>query len=98
MVFAEGGKGLVAAPLDAGDGVWKGYSRDWLIVAGLSRIARSVGQIAILVDGVVNDGIKVITTKKGMEIKGYLVKGANLANVARIYDVSWTYHEILRVE
>ncbi|MBC2734151.1 MAG: recombinase family protein [Desulfobacteraceae bacterium] len=125
---------------------------DTLVVAELSRLARSVGQIAILVDGLVNDGIRVITIKEGMElngkrdmktkvmltmfslfaeierdlvsertkeglkraraegkllgrpkgttsskldgregeIKGYLAKGVNLANVARIFDVSWS--------
>jgi DNA invertase Pin-like site-specific DNA recombinase len=125
---------------------------DTLVVAELSRLARSVGQIAILVDGLVNDGIRVITIKEGMElngkrdmktkvmltmfslfaeierdlvsertkeglkraraegkllgrpkgttsskldgregeIKGYLAKGVNLANVARIFNVSWS--------
>jgi len=123
-----------------------------VVVAELSRLARSVGQIAILVDGLVNEGIRVITIKEGMalkgkrdmktkvmltmfslfaeierdlvsertkeglkraraegkllgrprgttsskldgregEIKGYLAKGVNLANVARIYGVSWS--------
>lgn len=41
-----------------------------MIVAELSRLARSVGQIAILVDGLVSDGIKVITIKEGMELNG----------------------------
>ncbi len=125
---------------------------DTLVVAELSRLARSVGQIAILVDGLVNGGIRVITIKEGMElngkrdmktkvmltmfslfaeierdlvsertkeglkraraegkllgrpkgttsskldgkeqeIQGYLSKGVNLANVARIYGVSWS--------
>ncbi len=125
---------------------------DTLIVAELSRLARSVGQIAILVDSLVNDGIRVICIKEGMElngkrdmkskviltmfslmaeieqdlvsertkeglkraraegkllgrpkgttsskldgrereIQGYLAKGVNLANVARIFGVSWS--------
>jgi len=125
---------------------------DTLIVAELSRLGRSVGQIAILVDGLVNDGIKVICIKEGMElngsrdmkskviltmfslmaeierdlvsertkeglkraraegkllgrpkgttsskldgregeIQGYLEKGVNVANLARIYSVSWS--------
>lgn len=125
---------------------------DTLVVAELSRLARSVGQIAVLVDALVNDGIRVICLKEGMElngkrdmktkvmltmfslfaeierdlvsertkeglrrakaqgkllgrprgttsskldgregeIKGYLTKGVNLANVARIYGVSWS--------
>jgi len=125
---------------------------DTLIVAELSRLGRSVGQIAILVDGLVSDGIRVICIKEGMElngkrdmkskviltmfslmaeierdlvsertkeglrraraegkllgrpkgttsskldgregeIRGYLAKGVNLANVARIYGVSWS--------
>jgi len=36
-----------------------------VVVAELSRLARSVGQIAILVDGLVNEGIRVITIKDG---------------------------------
>lgn len=125
---------------------------DTLIVSELSRLGRSVGQIAILVDGLVSDGIQIITIKEGMtlngkrdmkskmiltmfslmaeierdlvsertkeglrraraegkllgrpkgttsskldgkegEIQGYLAKGVNLANVARIYGVSWS--------
>ena len=41
-----------------------------MIVAELSRLGRSVGQIAILVDGLVNDGIRVICIKEGMELNG----------------------------
>jgi DNA invertase Pin-like site-specific DNA recombinase len=125
---------------------------DTLVVAELSCLGRSVGQIAILVDGLVNDGIKVICIKEGMElngsrdmkskviltmfslmaeierdlvsertkeglkraraegkllgrprgttsskldgregeIQGYLAKGVNIANLARIYGVSWS--------
>lgn len=125
---------------------------DTLIVAELSRLGRSVGQIALLVDGLINSGIRVITIKEGMElngkrdmktkvmltmfslfaeierdlvsertkeglkrarvegkllgrpkgttsskldskereIEGYLAKGVNLANVARIFGVSWS--------
>jgi DNA invertase Pin-like site-specific DNA recombinase len=36
---------------------------DTLIVAELSRLGRSVGQIAILVDSLINSGIRVITIK-----------------------------------
>ena len=43
---------------------------DTLIVAELSRLGRSVGQIAILVDGLVNGGIEVITIKEGMILNG----------------------------
>jgi DNA invertase Pin-like site-specific DNA recombinase len=125
---------------------------DTLVVAELSRLGRSVGQIAILVDGLVGAGIRVICIKEGMElngvrdlktkvmltmfslfaeierdlvsertkeglkraraegttlgrprgttsskldgkereIKNYLAKGVNVANVARIYGVSWS--------
>jgi len=125
---------------------------DTLIVAELSRLGRSVGQIAILVDGLVSDGIQIITIKEGMtlngkrdmkskviltmfslmaeierdlvsertkeglrraraegkllgrpkgttsskldgregEIQRYLSKGVNIANLARIYGVSWS--------
>ncbi len=41
---------------------------DTLVVAELSRLARSVGQIAVLVDSLVNDGIRVICIKEGMEL------------------------------
>ncbi len=41
-----------------------------LVVAELSRLARSVGQIAILVDSLVNDAIRVICIKEGMELNG----------------------------
>ncbi len=123
-----------------------------MIIAELSRLGRSVGQIAILVDGLISDGIQIITIKEGMilsgkrdmkskviltmfslmaeierdlvsertkeglrraraegkllgrpkgttsskldgkegEIRGYLAKGVNLANLARIYGVSWS--------
>jgi len=125
---------------------------DTLIVAELSRLGRSVGQIAIMVDSLINSGIRVITIKEGMElngkrdmktkvmltmfslfaeierdlvpertkeglkraraegkllgrpkgttsskldgkereIEGCLAKGVNLANVARIFGVSWS--------
>ncbi len=125
---------------------------DTLIVAELSRLGRSVGQIAILVDGLVSEGLQIITIKEGMilngkrdmkskviltmfslmaeierdlvsertkeglrraraegkllgrpkgttsskldgkegEIQVYLAKGVNLANLARIYGVSWS--------
>jgi len=125
---------------------------DTLIVAELSRLGRSVGQIAILVDGLISAGIRLICIKEGMvlngkrdlrttvmltmfslfaeierelvsertkeglkraraegttlgrprgttsskldgkegEIRGYLAKGVNVANVARIYGVSWS--------
>jgi len=128
-------------------------SGDILIVSELSRLGRSVGQIAILVDVLLNNNIKIICikesleisehkrnvqtkvmttmfslfaeierdliserTKEGLaramadgkllgrpkgslgkskldgkqkEIQGYLNKGVNKANVARIYGVSW---------
>jgi len=129
-------------------------SGDILIVSELSRLGRSVGQIAILVDVLLNNKIKIICikesleisehkrnvqtkvmttmfslfaeierdliserTKEGLaramadgkllgrpkgslgkskldgkqkEIQGYLNKGVNKANVARIYGVSWS--------
>jgi len=125
---------------------------DTLVLSELSRLARSVGQIAVLVDGLVKRGIKVVCIKEGMELNGerdmkakvmltmfslfaeierdlvsertkeglkraraegkllgrpkgttsskldgkeqeirdYLGKGVNVANVARIYGVSWS--------
>ena len=125
---------------------------DTLILGELSRLARSVGQIAVLVEGFIKQGVKVVCIKERMElngkrdiqtkvmltmfslfaeierdlvsertkeglkrakaegkllgrpkgttsskldgneveIKGYLDKGVNLANVARIYSVSWS--------
>ena len=125
---------------------------DTLVLTELSRLARSVGQIAVLVDGLVKRGIKVVCIKESMELNGerdmktkvmltmfslfaeierdlvsertkeglkraraegkllgrpkgttsskldgkeqeirdYLGKGVNVANVARIYGVSWS--------
>jgi len=134
---------------DIGTGNHQHLDCSWLLQRGLGR---SVGQIAILVDGLVSDGIRVICIKEGMElngkrdmkskvilimfslmaeierdlvsertkeglkraraegkllgrpkgttsskldgkeqeIQGYLAKGVNLANVARIFGVSWS--------
>ncbi|MGD9329954.1 MAG: recombinase family protein [Desulfobacterales bacterium] len=43
---------------------------DTLVLAKLSRRARSVGQIAVLVDALVNDGVRVICLKVGMALNG----------------------------
>lgn len=71
----------------------------------MSRLGRSVGYIAILVDEPLNNGVKLIFIKENMEqngrrniqskldgkekeIRRYLAKGLNKANVARIYGVN----------
>ena len=41
---------------------------DWLIVAELSRLARSVGQIAVLVDQLLKNHIRPISIKEGIEL------------------------------
>ena len=41
---------------------------DWLIVAELSRLARSVGQIAVLVDRLLKNRIRFISIKEGIEL------------------------------
>jgi DNA invertase Pin-like site-specific DNA recombinase len=43
---------------------------DWLIVAELSRLARSVGQIAVLVDQLLKNKIRLISIKEGIELNG----------------------------
>ncbi len=43
---------------------------DMLIVAELSRLARSVGQIAILVDELLKKKVKVISIKEGITLNG----------------------------
>lgn len=45
-------------------------SGDTLIVSELSRLARSVGQIAIFVDSLRNKGIRFLSLKEGIEING----------------------------
>jgi DNA invertase Pin-like site-specific DNA recombinase len=131
----------------------KVQSGDTIVTSELSRLARSVGQIAIIVDELIKNKVQVICikeniilngkqtiqskvmvtmfslfaeierdliserTKEGLararsegkllgrpkgikgkskldghedEIRGYLSKGLNLTNIARIYGVSWT--------
>jgi DNA invertase Pin-like site-specific DNA recombinase len=46
------------------------YEGDVLIVAELSRLARSVGQIAILVDELLKKKVKVISIKEGITLNG----------------------------
>ena len=43
---------------------------DTLIVSELSRLARSVGQIAILVDTLRDNGVRLICIKEGIELNG----------------------------
>jgi DNA invertase Pin-like site-specific DNA recombinase len=43
---------------------------DTLIVSELSRLARSVGQIAIIVDTLRENGVRVICIKEGIELNG----------------------------
>ena len=43
---------------------------DTLIVSELSRLARSVGQIAIIVDTLLDNGVKVVCIKESMELNG----------------------------
>ena len=43
---------------------------DRLIVAELSRLARSVGQIAVLIDQLLNNKISFISIKEGIELNG----------------------------
>ena len=46
------------------------HKGDWLIVAELSRLARSVGQIAVLIDQLLNNKISFISIKEGIELNG----------------------------
>ncbi len=43
---------------------------DRLIVAELSRLARSVGQIAVLVDQLLKNEIRLVSIKKGIKLNG----------------------------
>lgn len=43
---------------------------DTLIVSELSRLARSVGQIAIIVDKLLENGVRVICIKESMDLNG----------------------------
>lgn len=43
---------------------------DTLIVSELSRLARSVGQIAIIVDALQDNGVRFISIKENMELNG----------------------------
>ena len=43
---------------------------DTLIVSELSRLARSVGQIAIIVDSLRENGVRFISLKEGIQING----------------------------
>ncbi|KJS29357.1 MAG: resolvase [Desulfatitalea sp. BRH_c12] len=45
-------------------------SGDTLIVSELSRLARSVGQIAIIVDALRENGVRFISLKEGIQING----------------------------
>ena len=45
-------------------------SGDMLIVSELSRLARSVGQIAILVDTLLRNEVRVICIKEGIDLNG----------------------------
>ena len=46
------------------------HKGDRLIVAELSRLARSVGQIAVLIDQLLNNKISFISIKEGIELNG----------------------------
>ena len=46
------------------------HKGDRLIVAELSRLARSVGQIAVLIDRLLNNKISFISIKEGIELNG----------------------------
>ena len=43
---------------------------DVLIVSDLSRLARSVGQIAVIVDKLLDSGVRVICIKESMDLNG----------------------------
>lgn len=43
---------------------------DTLIVSELSRLARSVGQIAIIVDTLIKNGVRTICLKEGIDLNG----------------------------
>jgi DNA invertase Pin-like site-specific DNA recombinase len=43
---------------------------DTLIVSELSRLARSVGQIAMMVDKLLDNGVRVVCIKEGMDLNG----------------------------
>lgn len=43
---------------------------DTLIVSELSRLARSVGQIAMMVDQMLDAGVRIICIKEGMDLNG----------------------------
>jgi len=43
---------------------------DTLVVAELSRLARSVGQIALIVDTLCNNGVRVICIKEQIDVNG----------------------------
>ncbi len=43
---------------------------DTLVVAELSRLARSVGQIAVIVDTLCKNGVRVICIKEGINVNG----------------------------
>ena len=43
---------------------------DTLIVAELSRLARSVGQIALIVDKLLENGVRIICIKESMDLNG----------------------------
>jgi len=43
---------------------------DTLVVAELSRLARSVGQIAVIVDSLRKSGVRVICIKEGINVNG----------------------------
>ena len=46
------------------------HEGDRLIVSELSRLARSVGQIAVLIDQLLNNKISFISIKEGIELNG----------------------------
>lgn len=46
------------------------HKGDTLITAEMSRLGRSVGHIAILVDELLNNGVKLIFIKENMELNG----------------------------
>lgn len=43
---------------------------DTLIVSELSRLARSVGQIAIIVDTLIKNGVRTVCLKEGLDLNG----------------------------
>lgn len=43
---------------------------DTLVVSELSRLARSVGQIALIVEKLLENGVRVICIKEGMDLNG----------------------------